>query len=159
MSVRVRPAVPADAAALLALVASLAEYEQLEPPDQAAQSRLLSDAFGSDPRIFVLLAELDGAAEGYALFFETYSSFLARPTLYLEDLFVRPSARGHGLGRQLFQAVARQAVTRGCARMEWNVLRWNTTAMGFYERQGASGLTDWQMYRLDGPALARAGAA
>jgi len=103
----------------------------------------------------VLLAELDGRPVGYAAYFETYSTFLARPTLYLEDIFVLEEARGRGVGRALMGALAREAVRRGCGRMEWLVLAWNHPAMGFYERLGACRLDDWVPYRLTADDLAR----
>lgn len=154
----VRPASAADASRLLALICALAEFEQLAPPPEDARQRLLRDAFGPTPRFHVLLAVSGGEAVGYALFFETYSTFLARPTLYLEDLFVLPDHRTAGHGARLFRAVAAEAVRRGCGRMEWSVLRWNRLAIDFYDRLGAAPLDEWQTYRLDGGALARAGA-
>jgi GNAT superfamily N-acetyltransferase len=155
----VRPATRADADSLLGLVDALADYERLPRPEPAARARLVEDAFGARQRIEVLLA-LDGDQPvGYALFFETYSSFLALPTMYLEDLFVHPAARGARHGYHLFRAVAATAVERGCGRMEWNVLKWNRLARDFYERLGAAPLADWQMYRLEGEQLQRAAGA
>ena len=156
MTGTVRAATAADAPALLGLVDALADYEKLARPDAGARERLIRDAFGERRRIEVLLALADGEPVGYALFFETYSSFLALPTLYLEDLFVRPDARGgrHGLG--LFRAVAGEARRRGCGRMEWNVLKWNQLAIDFYDRLGAEPLGGWQMYRLEGERLRQA---
>lgn len=153
MSGTVRPASAADAAHLLELVDALADYEKLDRPGADARERLAQDAFGPRPRFGVLLAEGDGGIAGYALFFETYSSFRAQPTLWLEDLFVRPERRGGGHGLRLFRAVAAEAHRRGCARMEWNVLRWNRLAIDFYARLGAAALDEWQTYRLDGAAL------
>jgi GNAT superfamily N-acetyltransferase len=155
----VRAAGPADADSLLALVDALADYEQLPRPDQAARARIVEDAFGARRRVEVLLA-LDGTRPvGYALFFETYSSFLALPTMYLEDLFVHPDARGARHGFRLFRAVAAAAVERGCGRMEWTVLKWNQLARDFYERLEAESLDEWQMYRLEGRRLQRAAGA
>ena len=153
MSGTVRPAAAADAACLLELVDALADYEKLERPAPDARERLVQDAFGPRPRFDVLLAEGADGPAGYALFFETYSSFRARPTLWLEDLFVRPEQRGAGHGLRLFRSVAAETHRRGCARMEWNVLRWNQLAIDFYARLGAAPLDEWQTYRLDGPAL------
>lgn len=152
--VALRRATAADGPALLELVEGLADYERLARPDAGARERLLSDAFGARPRFDCLLALVDGAPAGYAIFFETYSTFLARPTLFLEDLFVLPSARGRGAGGALFRAVAAEARCRGCGRMEWQVLKWNTLATDFYDRMGAEALNDWQSCRLDGAALA-----
>ena len=153
MSGTVRPAAAADAAHLLELVDALADYEKLERPAPDARERLVQDAFGPRPRFGVLLAEAAEGPAGYALFFETYSSFRARPTLWLEDLFVRPELRGSGHGLRLFRAVGAEARRRGCARMEWNVLRWNRLAIDFYARLGAAPLDEWQAYRLEGAAL------
>jgi GNAT superfamily N-acetyltransferase len=155
----VRAATRSDAESLLALVDALADYEQLPRPGSAARARLAEDAFGAHQRIEVLLALDDGRPVGYALFFETYSSFLALPTMYLEDLFVHPDARGARHGYRLFQSVAALAAQRGCGRMEWNVLKWNQLARDFYERLGAEPLADWQMYRLEGQHLQRVAGA
>ncbi len=154
---RVRRATAADAPALLALIDALADYEHLPRPDAGARERLVHDGFGPNPRFDVLLAETDAGVAGYALFFETYSSFLARPTLYLEDLFVLPELRGAGLGNALFRSVAAEAGRRGCGRMEWAVLLWNRLAIDFYERLGAEPLGDWRTYRLSGEALVAVG--
>ncbi len=155
MTPTIRPATPADADAIRELVVALADYERLPPPDAAAQERLLADAFRPQPRVEIAVAEVDGAVVAYAFFFETYSTFLALPTLYLEDLFVLPAQRGAGVGKALFIYLAREAARRGCGRMEWAVLDWNTPAIGFYERLGAQHLHDWQVYRLDRAALDR----
>jgi GNAT superfamily N-acetyltransferase len=155
MDLVIRPATPDDSAAIRALVVALADYERLPPPDPAAQDRLLADAFRPQPRVEIAVAEVDGAVVGYAFFFETYSTFLARPTLYLEDLFVLPAHRGSGVGKALFVHLAREAARRGCGRMEWAVLDWNTPALGFYQHLGAQHLADWQVYRLDRAALER----
>jgi GNAT superfamily N-acetyltransferase len=153
MTIHLRPATEADGATFLGLVRKLADYEKLEPPSREAEQRLLRDAFGKKPRIEVLIAEQDGKALGYAIFFETYSSFLALPTLYLEDLFVVTEARGAGTGRALMRWLAREAIRRGCGRFEWQVLDWNRLAIDFYERLGAEHLAEWQTYRLTGEGL------
>ena len=156
----VRPAVPADARALAGLVDALADYERLARPDAAARDRLRGDLFGPAPRLRALLALVDGQPVGYALFFPTYSSFLARPTLYLEDIFVIPEARGQRVGLALMRTLARLAVEEGCGRMEWTVLNWNQLAIDFYDRLGARPMEEWTTYRLDAGALAAvAGAA
>lgn len=156
MSVSIRPAAPADAPAFLSLVDSLADYEKLPRPTDEARARLVADAFTvSPPRFSLLLAEKEGdGVVGYAVTFETYSTFLAKPTLYLEDLFVHPDFRGIGAGGMLFDAVAAEAMKRGCGRMEWSCLDWNSLAYEFYERRGAEHLTDWRMYRLTEDGLA-----
>ncbi len=149
----VRAATPADAPAILSLVLGLADYEKLAPPDEAAQQRLIRDMFLTPPRIQAFLAEIGGTPVGYAFVFETYSSFLALPTLYLEDLFVLPAYRNQKAGYALFTHVVAEAHRRGCGRMEWSVLTWNQLAIDFYERLGAQRLTDWAMYRLTRPAM------
>ena len=153
MTIAVRPARGEDAPRVLELVDALADYERLPRPDPAARERLLRDGFGPAPRFDLLVGERDGMLVGYALFFETYSSFLARPTLYLEDLFVHPDHRKCGLGVALFRAVASEAVRRECGRMEWTVLTWNRLAIDFYERLGAVALEEWRTFRLTGDAL------
>src|SRR5918911_50167 len=132
--VMVRKATPDDADAILGMVVALAEFEKLPPPDEAARERLLADAFGPRPRFEIFLAELIDQVVGYAFVFETYSTFLALPSLYLEDLFVLPEYRGRKVGYALFRHCARQALDRGCGRFEWAVLDWNTHAINFYER-------------------------
>jgi GNAT superfamily N-acetyltransferase len=144
----VRPAVPADAETILRLVRGLADYERLPPPDKAAQDRLIRDMFSTPPRIQAFLGEYEGAAAGYTFVFETYSSFLAFPTLYLEDLFVLPEYRKKKVGYGLFVAMVAEAHRRGCGRMEWSVLDWNTSAIDFYKRFGATHLKEWHVYRL-----------
>jgi len=148
-----RPVGESDVPAILRLVQALADYEKLPPPDEAARARLAADLFTSPPRLEALIAELDGEVVGYAAHFMTYSTFRAQPTLYLEDLFVHPSARGKGAGSALFDACARKALERGCGRYEWQVLAWNTPAMDFYLRKGATKLADWVPFRLEGEAL------
>jgi GNAT superfamily N-acetyltransferase len=154
-TVVVRRAGREDAQTLLALIRALAEYERLEPPDDGARERLVAHGFGERSRFETYLAEIDGAAVGYAIVFETYSTFLARPTLFLEDLFVRPEARRRGAGGALLRYLAAEAVRRGCGRMEWMVLDWNDLAQGFYRRAGAAQMDEWRLCRLTGEALAR----
>lgn len=146
--VEVRRASAKEGGVLLQLIQALAEYEKLDPPGSEAQQRLLRDIFGEKPRLEAWLAWSDGRAAGYALTLETYSSFLALPTLYLEDLFVLPEFRGHGAGAALFREMVREADRRGCGRMEWTVLNWNVLAQDFYKRFGASHQEDWQYWRL-----------
>jgi GNAT superfamily N-acetyltransferase len=154
VSIRIRHATPADAEVFLSLVDALADYEKMQRPTPEARERLLRDGFGERPRFELLLAELDGRAAAYAFFFETYSSFLARPTLYLEDIFVLPEARRHGVGQALFRTMAAEAVRRDCGRMEWAVLDWNQLAIDFYERLGARRMGEWSTYRLTADQLA-----
>ena len=146
--VSVRRASPEDGPAIVRLIIALADFEKLPPPDEAAQARLFKDAFGPHPRFEIFLAEVEGTLAGYAFVFETYSTFLALPTLYLEDLFVLPEFRGQRVGRALFQHCKQEAINRGCGRYEWAVLDWNTHAIEFYKRQGAQHLHDWHVYRI-----------
>lgn len=147
-TIHIRPAAADDAERFLTLVDALADYEKLDRPTPEARQRLVRDGFGLQPRFQAYLAELDGNAVGYAITFETYSSFLALPTLYLEDLFVLPEARRHGVGSAVFRFLAAEAVRRGCGRMEWVVLDWNQLAIDFYERLSAQRMSDWYTYRL-----------
>jgi GNAT superfamily N-acetyltransferase len=159
MGIVIREASSGDGAVLLDLIDALAAYERLAPPGADARERLLRDGFGTEPRFKTYLAELDGRAVGYAIVLSTYSSFLALPTLYIEDLFVRSEARGKGVGHALFKHLARQAVAQGCGRMEWAVLDWNRLAIAFYERAGARRLTEWFTYRLTREQLDRLAAS
>jgi GNAT superfamily N-acetyltransferase len=151
-----RPATHDDAERWLALVDALADYEKLDRPRPDARERLVHDAFGPPPnRIQVYLAESPaGEALAYAITCETYSSFLALPTLYLEDLFVLPDARRHGIGKAFFRFLAGEALVRGCGRMEWVVLDWNELAIEFYEGLGARHMREWYTYRLTAEQLA-----
>lgn len=130
------------------LIDALADYEVLARPDEAARSRLLRDGFGPAPRYEAFLAFVDGRPVGYAIIYETYSSFLALPTLYLEDIFVLPEFRNRKAGLALFLHCARLARERDCGRMDWTVLHWNELAIQFYHRLGAQHLEEWQLYRL-----------
>jgi GNAT superfamily N-acetyltransferase len=142
---RIRSYRPRDARALTDLVRALARYEKLKPLTAAAARRLAADA---GRRFKVLLAEAEGRPVGYAIHFLTYSSFLARPTLYLEDLFVLPEYRRGGIGKAFFKVLLREARREGCGRMEWAVLDWNAPAHRFYRKLGARPLSDWITYRL-----------
>jgi GNAT superfamily N-acetyltransferase len=149
----VRPATTEDTATFLDLVDALADYEELDRPTADARERLIRDGFRDGRRFQPWLAEIDGVAVAYAITFETYSSFLALPTLYLEDLFVVPDARALGVGKAIFRRLAAEAVARDCGRMEWVVLDWNELAIGFYDRLGARRLGEWYAYRLTAPEL------
>jgi GNAT superfamily N-acetyltransferase len=144
----VRRAVESDGQALLSLVDALADYEKLPRPSADARERLVRDMFGPKRRIDGLLAFMDGYPVGYAIILETYSSFLALPTLYLEDLFVLPEYRGRKAGLALFEEVRAEARRRGCGRIEWTVLDWNQLAIDFYDRLGAKHMKEWQLYRI-----------
>ena len=153
--VSIRPVGREDFPSFLSLIDALADYEHLARPDAEARHRLLEDAFSERPRYEAFLASVDGEDVGYAIVYETYSSFLALPTMYLEDIFVLPAARGQKAGLALFLHVASLARQRNCGRMDWTVLDWNTLAQDFYDALGARHLTEWQLYRLDREALSR----
>jgi GNAT superfamily N-acetyltransferase len=160
MSLSVRPATRDDAPAFLALIQALADYEELPGPTEEAQARLIADGFDCQPpRFFVHLAFDDENTNpeplGYTITFFTYSTFLAKPTLFLEDFFVLPAARSKGVGSALFDFQVREAKRLGCGRMEWNCLDWNTLAQGFYQKRGATHLADWWSYRLTEEDFAR----
>lgn len=158
-NVTVRAATPADVQAVLGFVRELAEYEKAADQVVATEENLREDLFGPRPICEAIIGEVDGAAQGFALFFHNYSTWVGRRGLYLEDLYVRPSARGCGLGKALFERVAQIAVERGCQRMDWMVLDWNTSAHEFYRAMGAGGMDEWTMWRLKGDALKRAAKA
>lgn len=156
----IRPATPADVPLILALVRELAEYERAPDQCHATEAALGATLFppatgGERPQAEVVIAELDGAAVGFALWFHNYSTWEARRGLYLEDLFVRPAARGRGVGRALLEHLAGVALARGCGRFEWSVLDWNAPAIGFYEALGARAMAEWRIMRVDGEALPR----
>lgn len=153
----IRAARPADAPGILRLIRALAEYEKLAHEVVASEEALRQTLFGAQPAAEVLLAEVDGRAVGMALFFQNYSTFLAKPGIYLEDLFVEPACRGRGIGKALLRAVARLAVQRGCGRFEWSVLDWNQPAIDFYKSLGARPLDDWTTFRVTGEALRKLG--
>jgi GNAT superfamily N-acetyltransferase len=150
---QIRLATVDDVPVILDLIRGLAEFEQLAHEVVATEDDLRRTLFGARPSAEVLIAEADGAAVGFALFFTNYSTFLGRPGIYLEDLFVRPEARGHGIGRALMIAVAKLAVERGCGRFEWAVLDWNVDAIRFYRSLGAIGMDQWRVQRVTGDAL------
>ncbi|MEX6503022.1 GNAT family N-acetyltransferase [Pseudomonas zhanjiangensis] len=152
-STQIRFARPDDVEVILSLIRELAEYEKLADQVVAEPAQLAEHLFGSRPFAEVLIAEMNGEAAGFALFFHSYSTFLGKPGIYLEDLYVRTSARGAGLGKALLGRLASLALERGCGRLEWSVLDWNQPAIGFYQRLGARPLDDWTVYRLTGPAL------
>jgi GNAT superfamily N-acetyltransferase len=153
MALKIRPGRPADVPLIAQLIRGLARFEKLEDEVTMTEDLLAKGLFGDPPYAETLLAEEGGTPVGFALFFHNFSTFLARPGLYLEDLFVIPEHRGHGVGRALLVALARLAVDRGCGRLEWSVLDWNREAIGFYERIGARPNSEWTVYRLAGGAL------
>lgn len=156
-SITLRRAERADAEVVIGLIIALAEFENLPPPDAGAQARLIEHGFGDSPQFEVMLAEVDGAPSpvGYALLLQTYSTFLAQPTLYLEDVFVLPEYRKRGIGKALLRHCVRTAFERGFGRMEWTCLDWNTNAQALYERMGARRMKEWYLYRMTRDAMAR----
>ena len=148
-----RFATPDDVPVILACIRGLAEYERLSHEVVATEDLLRETLFGARPAAEVILAFRGEDAAGFALFFHNYSTFLARPGVYLEDLFVFPRFRGQGLGRVLLARLARIAVDRGCGRLEWSVLDWNVDAIRFYQSVGAQAMSDWTVNRLTGDAL------
>ena len=154
-SLAIRTATRADVPLIRELIEGLAEYERLRHECHATESLLEASLFGDRPFAEVVIAEADGEPAGFALFFHNFSTFLARPGIYLEDLFVRPAYRGHGVGKALLRHLAVLAVQRGCGRLEWSVLDWNTDAIGFYEKLGAKAQDEWTVYRVTDDALRR----
>jgi GNAT superfamily N-acetyltransferase len=153
----IRPAQPTDSPAIYRLILALAEYERLSQHVVLQPERLHEHLFGPRPYAEALVAEDAGQVVGFALFFHNYSTFLGRPGIYLEDLFVLPEHRGRGHGKALLRDLARLAVQRGCGRLEWSVLNWNEPAIAFYRSLGAVPMDEWSVYRLSGDALARLG--
>ena len=151
----IRKAVASDVPQIRALIGELAEYERAPGQAVATEEALMRDGFGPQPRFACLMAEVDGAVAGFALYFHNYSTWRGQWGLYLEDLFVRPAFRGRGAGKALFLECARTAVAEGCGRFDWQVLDWNTPAIQFYERLGAVAKKEWLSMRLDGEALSR----
>ena len=152
-NISIRPATPADVALILSFVRELATYEKLEHQVTATDKDFRAALFGEHPVVEAVIASVDGEPVGYALFFANFSTFLGKPGLYLEDLYVRPAARGLGIGRELLAYLARLVVERGWGRMEWAVLDWNEPAIEFYKKLGAKPLTDWSIFRVAGQAL------
>ena len=157
MTLTIRPAERADVPIIAELIRRLARFEKLEHEVTMTEDRLATNLFGTRRYAETLIAEQDGEPVGFALFFHNFSTFLAQPGIYLEDLFVLPDHRGGGIGRALLKELARLAVERGCGRLEWAVLDWNRDAIGFYERLGARPNSEWTVYRLAGEALTTLG--
>jgi GNAT superfamily N-acetyltransferase len=153
MGLEIRPATRADSATILELIRALADYERLSADVVATEASIARALFDAPPAAHTLLAVSDGAIVGFALYFFNFSTFLGQPGLYLEDLFVRPEVRGRGFGQALLAELARIAVARGCGRMEWSVLDWNTPSIAFYRSLGAQPLSDWTTFRLTGTPL------
>ena len=157
MSLVIRPARPGDAATVFALVCALAEYEKLASEVDATQEMIADALFAKEPRVFCDIAEWNGEAAGFALWFLNFSSFRGRHGIYLEDIFVQPAHRGKGIGKALLLHLARLCTERGYTRLEWSVLDWNTPAIDFYKSLGAVLMTEWSICRLTGEALSALG--
>jgi GNAT superfamily N-acetyltransferase len=151
----IRKAEERDLPLILEFIQALAEYERLRDACVATEQKLRDTLFSSPPAAEVIIARVDGEPMGFALFFHNYSTFLAQRGIYLEDLFVKPEARGQGVGFALLSELARIAVERNCGRLEWAVLDWNQLAIDFYKRIGAVPLDDWNIFRLTGDSLVR----
>ena len=155
MSLKIRNAEPADAPLILDFIRALAVYEREPDAVKATERDLLEHGFGPSPYYSCLIAEFEGAPAGFALFFYDYSTWLGRPGLYLEDVFVHPEFRGRGIGKAILRRLAEIAIERNCARMKWEVLDWNTPAIDFYKSLGGEILHEWLNVRLDKDALRR----
>jgi GNAT superfamily N-acetyltransferase len=155
MATTIRPATPADVTQILAFIRALAAYERAPDAVTATEAGLMRDGFGPNPFYSCLMAEHDGKPAGFALYFFNYSTWMGRPGIYLEDLFVEPEFRGLGIGKALLKRVAAAAVEKGCLRLQWEVLDWNTPAIDFYRAMGAEFLDEWRNVRLGGEALER----
>ena len=154
-TVTIRPATQSDVPRVLQFIRDLAVYERLEHEVIATEQGLRQALFGPRPYAEVVFACLGEEPVGFALFFHNFSTFLGQPGLYLEDLFVLPEARGHGVGRQLLQWLAQATIDRGCGRLDWSVLDWNEPSIGFYRSLGAVCMDEWKIFRLTGAALSR----
>ena len=151
----IRPAAPDDVGLVLRFVKELAEYERLADQARATEEDYRKSLFSERPAAEVLIAEYADQPVGFALFFQNFSTFIGRPGIFLEDLYVRPEARGKGIGKALLEEIVRLARERGCGRVEWAVLDWNEPAIRFYESLGARMMTDWRIFRLDQAAIER----
>jgi GNAT superfamily N-acetyltransferase len=149
----IRPAVKSDSAAIHALICELADYEKLRHEVDATAADIERDLFGLNPRVFAEIAEWNGEIAGFSLWFYNYSTFRGRHGLYLEDLYVRPAFRGHGIGKALIVNLAKRCVTEGLARFQWSVLDWNTPAIEFYQSLGAKTTPEWVGCRVEGEAI------
>ena len=154
MTLSIRPAIAADLPLIASLIRELADYEKLAHEVRFDETALGERLFGPRPYAEVLIGEVDTVAQGFALFFHNFSTFEGKPGVYLEDLYVRPAARGVGMGKAMLKALAQIALERDCARLEWWVLDWNAPAIGFYEKLGAKPMDEWTTMRVDGAALA-----
>jgi len=155
VTLSIRPATPADLPLIAQFIRDLADYEKLAHEVRFDEAKLGEKLFGPRPYAEVVIGEIDGSPQGFALFFHNFSTFEGRPGIYLEDLFVRPEARGSGLGKALLAHLAKLCVERDCARLEWSVLDWNAPAIGFYQSLSAKLMDEWTVMRVDGDALTK----
>ena len=153
--IEIRPATPPDVPLIIAFLNELATYEKLAHEVVATEADMHAALFGERPVIETVIGSLDGEPVGYALYFPTFSTFLGKPGLYLEDLYVRPAARGFGVGRKMLEHLARITVERGWGRLEWSVLDWNEPSIAFYKKMGAKPMDEWTVFRLTGEALGK----
>jgi GNAT superfamily N-acetyltransferase len=158
MSLIIRPASSSDAAQIFSLIRELAEYERLAHEVEATPEMIAGALFCDEPRVFADIAEWEGEAAGFALWFYNFSTFRGLHGIYLEDIFVRPALRARGIGKALLRGLARRCAAEGLARLEWSVLDWNAPSIGFYRSLGAIAKDEWTVYRLSGESLARLGA-
>jgi GNAT superfamily N-acetyltransferase len=157
MTIPIKPATPADVPIILQLIRELAEFERLLHECQATEEQLREQLFGPRPAAEVVIARIGDEVAGFALFFHNFSTFLAKPGIYLEDLYVRAKFRGQGCGEELLRYLARTALERGCGRLEWSVLDWNVRAIDFYKSLGAVQMDQWTVHRVTGDALVKLG--
>ncbi len=151
----IRPAAREDVPVIYSFVCELAEYEKLSHAVVAAESDMDEALFGENPVAECIVMEYEGRSVGFALFFRSFSTFVGRPGIYLEDLYVQPEMRGKGMGRAMLTHLAKLAVERGCGRLEWSVLNWNESAIGFYKSLGAVPMDEWTVFRMTGESLER----
>ena len=152
-NVILRDAIAIDAPNIATFVRELAEFEQLADQCKATPDSIAATLFAPNPKAFAIMAEVDGEAVGFALYFYNYSTFLAQPGIYIEDAYVREAYRSHGIGALMFRHLARKALDEGCGRLEWWVLNWNQRAIDFYRRIGAVAMDEWTVQRVEGAAL------
>ncbi|NCD34366.1 MAG: GNAT family N-acetyltransferase [Spartobacteria bacterium] len=150
----IRTAEPGDAVLILSFIKDLAEYEKMSHDVVADEAQLNKTLFGDDPKAFVLIGQYEREPVAFALYFYNYSTFLGKPGIYLEDLYVQPAFRGKGLGKAMLKELATRAVAEDCGRLEWSVLDWNQPAIDFYRSQGAIPMDEWTVFRVTGTALA-----
>lgn len=157
MSLTIRKATAADTPTILRFIRELAEYEKLSHEVTATEETLRASLFAVQPKAHALIAEIDGMAAGFAVYFYNFSTFLGRNGIYIEDIYVSPDKRGGGIGKALFEYLAAQVVAEGYGRLEWSVLDWNKPAIDFYQRMNAKPMSEWVIYRLQGESLDRMG--